>query len=49
VLELTVPGGGGFGNPRDRDRQSLEDDVRDGIVSSAAAQSLYGATVEKVR
>ena len=42
VLALTVPGGGGFGHPLERDRQSVIEDVRDGIISPAAAKQFYG-------
>ena len=37
-----MPGGGGFGNPLERDRASVMEDVRDGIVSKAAAVRFYG-------
>jgi N-methylhydantoinase B len=40
VLEL--PGGGGFGDPRKRDRQRLQADLDAGIVSEARARSDYG-------
>lgn len=45
VLMLTVPGGGGFGNPRERSREAVLEDVRNGMVSAAAARSLYGVTI----
>jgi N-methylhydantoinase B/oxoprolinase/acetone carboxylase alpha subunit len=35
-------GGGGWGDPRERDRRAIEDDVLDGKVSEAAAKELYG-------
>ena len=40
VLEL--PGGGGFGDPRQRDRQRLEADLQSGVVSPAGARADYG-------
>ncbi len=46
VLELTVPGGGGFGDPRQRDPARVREDVEDGLVSRQAAARLYGATIE---
>lgn len=45
ALVLTVPGGGGFGNPKDRDPARVREDVRDGLVSAAAAKALYGVEV----
>ena len=41
-LRLELPGGGGFGNPRDRDPQKVRADVRDGLVSADAAERHYG-------
>jgi N-methylhydantoinase B len=38
-------GGGGFGDPRGRDRQALIDDVRKGIVSRAGAQRDFGVEI----
>jgi N-methylhydantoinase B len=43
VLELEVPGGGGFGPPAERAAGLVERDVRDGYVSAGQAQALYGA------
>lgn len=39
---LDSPGGGGFGDPRERDRESVRCDVEEGLVSEDAARSLYG-------
>ncbi len=36
------PGGGGFGDPLQRDRALVERDVMDGVVSPEAASELYG-------
>lgn len=41
-LLLKLPGGGGLGEPRLRDRALVERDVADGLVSEAQAKSLYG-------
>jgi N-methylhydantoinase B len=35
-------GGGGYGDPRKRDRAKLREEVRDGVISPAAAQKNYG-------
>jgi N-methylhydantoinase B len=42
ILTLVTPGGGGWGNPRKRDRQAVAADVEGGLVSPAAAKRLYG-------
>jgi N-methylhydantoinase B len=41
-LRLELPGGGGFGDPHERDRDKVEADVRDGLVSMEAAEKSYG-------
>ena len=41
VLVLETPGGGGYGPPAKRSRESLLRDVEEGYVSHAAAVSLY--------
>lgn len=45
VIELTVPGGGGFGDPREREPRQVAEDVRNGIVSAEAAAQIYGARI----
>ncbi len=42
VLRVQTAGGGGFGDPRKRDRALVRDDVRNGLVSAERAQELYG-------
>ncbi|MEI2416259.1 hydantoinase B/oxoprolinase family protein [Orrella sp. JC864] len=39
---VRTPGGGGYGEPSERDRQALLDDIADGKVSAAQAAQLYG-------
>ncbi len=39
---LEMPGGGGLGDPGQRDRSRLAIDVRDGFVSAEQARALYG-------
>lgn len=41
-IVLTVPGGGGFGDPRERERERVLEDVALGLVSSEAAREVYG-------
>jgi N-methylhydantoinase B len=44
-LLLHLPGGGGMGDPRLRPAETVAADVRDGLVSVAAAAELYGVVV----
>ena len=46
-LRLELPGGGGFGDPRERDPEKVRADVRDGFVSPEAAEKAYGVTSTK--
>jgi N-methylhydantoinase B len=39
-----MAGGGGWGDPRDRDPEAVRDDVLDGKVTPEAAKELYGWT-----
>ncbi|MGH6952550.1 MAG: hydantoinase B/oxoprolinase family protein, partial [Alphaproteobacteria bacterium] len=41
-LRLELPGGGGYGNPRERDAQKVADDVRGGYVGRESAARDYG-------
>ena len=41
-LTFGTAGGGGWGDPRRRDRRALEDDIRSGLVSPEAARRDYG-------
>jgi 5-oxoprolinase (ATP-hydrolysing)/N-methylhydantoinase A len=43
VLDIHVPGGAGFGDPAERSRASLDDDVAAGLVTPDAARRDYGA------
>ena len=42
MLSLHWPGGGGYGDPRQRDREAVLADVRNGLVSPEQARELYG-------
>lgn len=42
TLELQLPGGGGYGDPLTRDYALIEEDLRNGLVSKAAAEQAYG-------
>jgi len=42
-LVVETPGGGGIGDPADRDPERVKEDVRAGFVSIKAAKSAYKA------
>jgi N-methylhydantoinase B/oxoprolinase/acetone carboxylase alpha subunit len=41
-VRLVFPGGGGFGNPRDRDPELVRRDIELGFISKEAGNSAYG-------
>lgn len=41
-LELELPGGGGWGDPKKRSRELVEMDLREGLVTPGQASSAYG-------
>jgi N-methylhydantoinase B len=43
---LDTPGGGGLGNPLDRDPQRVLNDVRNGYVTREKARELYRVAVD---
>lgn len=42
VISMETGGGGGYGDPLDRDPQAVLADVHDGLVSAETAQRVYG-------
>lgn len=44
-LRLETPGGGGYGEPAERDPQAVANDVRLGYVSRQKAESQYGVVI----
>ena len=46
LVEIRVAGGGGWGDPRKRDRALVKRDLEDGIISAAVARDVYGLTLE---
>ncbi|MEE8318610.1 MAG: hydantoinase B/oxoprolinase family protein, partial [Dehalococcoidales bacterium] len=46
IVSIQTPGGGGFGNARERDPQAVLDDVRGGKVSPARAREVYGVAID---
>ena len=46
VVSLDPPGGGGYGDPLERDPQLVLEDVINGYVTIKAARERYGVAVE---
>jgi N-methylhydantoinase B len=46
AIQLHLPGGGGLGDPRTRDLQSVRDDVIDGLISADEARRDYGVALD---
>jgi N-methylhydantoinase B len=46
AIRLSLPGGGGFGDPRTRDPQAVRDDVLDGLITAEEARRDYGVAVD---
>ena len=44
-----MPGGGGYGDPYTRDPALVATDVRNGLVSRAAAADMYGVVLNQVK
>jgi N-methylhydantoinase B len=45
IVRIVTSGGGGYGDPLDRDPQRVLADVRDGVVSLVAAERDYGVVI----
>ena len=45
-LLLEMPGGGGFGDPRQRDPERVAEDVENGFVSEETARRIYGVVLD---
>ena len=48
-MRLDLPGGGGVGDPQERDPQAVLRDVVDGYVSVEAAKAVYGVGIRQNR
>ncbi|MGE3849989.1 MAG: hydantoinase B/oxoprolinase family protein [Gammaproteobacteria bacterium] len=46
VFVMTFVAGGGYGDPLLRDPLAVSEDVREGVVSAAAARAIYGVVLE---
>jgi len=42
AVKIRMPGGGGYGDPSERDPDAIERDIREGFVSEEAAREIYG-------
>jgi N-methylhydantoinase B len=49
VLRVVTPGGGGFGDPHQRDLAALQRDLREEKVSAAAAREFYAAAAVETK
>jgi N-methylhydantoinase B len=48
VVRLITGSGGGWGDPRQRDRRAVQADLRDEIVSAETARDVYGLSEEEI-
>ena len=48
VIRYQTPGGGGYGEPLEREPERVLEDVREGFVSMAAARGAYGVVLTQV-
>ena len=46
VMVTETPGGGGWGDPKRRDREAVQRDVDEGLVSAERAREVYGLTTD---
>jgi N-methylhydantoinase B len=46
AIRLSLPGGGGFGDPHTRDPQAVRDDVLDGLITAEEARRDYGVAID---
>ena len=44
-VRVLSPGGGGWGDPRQRDPEQVARDVRDGLVSAEDAREVFGVVL----
>jgi N-methylhydantoinase B len=45
-ITLNLPGGGGLGDPSERESALIQQDLRNGIVTSGAVEQDYGVAVQ---
>jgi N-methylhydantoinase B len=49
IFTLKSGGGGGVGNPLERDRKKVVEDLEDGYISLSEAQEIYGISTEEIK
>lgn len=49
IVRLEVNGGGGLGNPKERERSKVIADLVDGYISEESAHSIYGLATEETK
>jgi N-methylhydantoinase B len=49
VVSIQTPGGGGYGNPFERDTRAVLEDVRCGKVSLNRAREIYGVVIDPIK
>ena len=47
VVSVRTPGGGGYGDPLDRDPNKVVDDLQDERISARAAEQVYGTVIHQ--
>ena len=45
-VRLSVSGGGGYGRPEDREREMIEEDLREGYITREGARRDYGVELD---
>ncbi len=48
LVRVVTGNGGGWGDPRERERELVSSDVHDGYVSASIAEDIYGVAVDRV-
>jgi N-methylhydantoinase B len=46
VVSFRLAGAGGYGNPEDRDREAIDRDLADGLISPEHAEKNYGVELD---
>jgi N-methylhydantoinase B len=46
IINFRAPGGGGYGNPLERDPEAVRNDVRKGFITPERARTVYGVDVD---
>jgi len=47
IYHQVASGGGGYGDPKRRDRKLLAEEIRNGVITEQAARELYGFEPKK--